>query len=54
LFIGKDGRVKLIHSGFAAPASGAFHQQLDAEFTSTIERLLAEKSDSQLASAATH
>jgi peroxiredoxin len=41
-FVGRDGRVKLIHAGFAAPASGAFNQQLKAEFESTIERLLAE------------
>ncbi len=42
LFIGRDGRVKLIHSGFAAPASGVYHAQLQDEFTSTIEKLLAE------------
>ncbi len=41
-FIGRDGRVKLIHAGFAAPASGEFHHKLRAEFISTIERLLAE------------
>jgi peroxiredoxin len=41
-FIGRDGRVKLIHAGFAAPASGAFNTQLKAEFESTIERLLVE------------
>jgi hypothetical protein len=43
LFIGRDGHVKLIHSGFAAPASGEFNQQLKQEFTSTIENLLAGK-----------
>ncbi len=42
-FIGRDGRVKRIHAGFAAPASGEFHRQLKEEFTSTIERLLAEE-----------
>jgi peroxiredoxin len=44
LFVGRDGRVKHIHAGFAAPASGEFNDQLKQEFTSTIERLLAEKS----------
>jgi peroxiredoxin len=39
LFIGRDGRVKLIHSGFAAPASGEFNEELKQEFTSTIESL---------------
>jgi thiol-disulfide isomerase/thioredoxin len=43
LFVGRDGRVKHIHAGFAAPASGEFNDQLKLEFTSTIERLLAEK-----------
>jgi thiol-disulfide isomerase/thioredoxin len=50
LFIGRDGRVKLIHSGFAAPASGEFNQQLNHEFTSTIESLLANKNSPQLSS----
>jgi hypothetical protein len=52
LFIGRDGRVKLIHSGFAAPASGEFNQELKHEFTSTIESLLAGNNTPQLASAA--
>jgi|HubBroStandDraft_1064217.scaffolds.fasta_scaffold48281_1 thiol-disulfide isomerase/thioredoxin len=43
LFVGRDGRVKHIHAGFAAPASGEFNAQLKQEFTSTIEKLLAEK-----------
>jgi hypothetical protein len=45
IFVGRDGRVKLIHSGFAAPASGKFNSQLKDEFTSTIERLLAESGE---------
>jgi len=46
LFVGRDGKVKHIHAGFAAPASGEFNTQLKQEFTSTIEKLLAEKSGS--------
>ena len=42
VFIRRDGRVDHIHAGFAAPASGEFNDQLKKEFTSTIERLLAE------------
>ena len=42
LFVGKDGRVRKIHTGFAAPASGEFNAQLQAEFTGEIEKLLAE------------
>ena len=49
-FVGRDGRVKHIHAGFAAPASGEFNTQLKQEFTSTIEKLLAEK-DGNLVSA---
>jgi len=41
-FLGRDGRVRAIHAGFAAPASGVFHAQLIAEYDETIERLLAE------------
>jgi thiol-disulfide isomerase/thioredoxin len=41
-FVGRDGRVRTIHTGFAAPASGAFHTELRHEFAGTVERLLAE------------
>ena len=44
LFVGRDGRVKHIHAGFAAPASGEYNAQLKQEFTSTIETLLGKKS----------
>ena len=43
IFIGRDGRVKGIHSGFASPASGEFNRQLQKEFTTKIEKLLADK-----------
>jgi hypothetical protein len=52
VFIGHDGRVKAIHSGFASPASGEFNQELRQEFTSRIEQLLAEKSDESVAASA--
>jgi peroxiredoxin len=51
IFVGRDGRVKLIHAGFAAPASGEFNGQLKDEFTSTIERLLAETGEEQTSGA---
>jgi hypothetical protein len=44
IFVGRDGLVKAVHSGFASPASGEFNRQLQQEFTSRIEQLLAEKS----------
>lgn len=43
VFVGRDGTVRAVHSGFASPASGPFHAQLKKEFTSRIEQLLAEK-----------
>ena len=42
LFIGRDGKVKATHAGFASSASGVYNQELKTEFTSTIERLLKE------------
>ncbi|WP_031496289.1 peroxiredoxin family protein [Bryobacter aggregatus] len=42
-FVGRDGKVKAVHSGFAAPASGPYHVALKEEFTSIIEGLLKEK-----------
>ena len=41
-FIGRDGRVQGVHSGFASPASGEFNRQLQKEFTGKIETLLAD------------
>jgi len=42
LFVGRDGLVKAIHAGFASPASGEFNRQLQDEFTTKIEQLLAD------------
>ena len=41
-FIGRDGRVRAVHAGFAGKASGEFHTQAKEESTATVERLLAE------------
>ena len=43
VFIGRDGTIRGVHSGFASPASGEFNDQLKHEFTSRIETLLAER-----------
>ncbi len=51
VFVGRDGRVRSIHSGFASPASGEFNEQLKKEFTAKIEQLLAEKAPTATASA---
>ncbi len=54
IFVGRDGKVKLIHAGFAAPASGEFNDQLKTEFTATIETLLAERAPAAVSSTAGH
>ena len=41
-FIGRDGLVKRVHSGFASPASGEFHRQAVEQFDETVRGLLAE------------
>ena len=43
-FLGRDGRVRGVHAGFAGRASGEFHTQTKHEITELVERLLAESS----------
>ena len=43
LFIGRDGRVREIYSGFAGPATGATHVALIATLEELIEELLSEQ-----------
>jgi thiol-disulfide isomerase/thioredoxin len=43
VFVGRDGLVKGVHSGFASPASGEFNRRLREEFTARIEQLLADR-----------
>jgi len=50
VFVGRDGKVRAVHSGFASAASGQFHAQLKKEFTERIEQLLAEKAPVELTS----
>ncbi len=42
VFIGRDGRVRRIHSGFSGPGTGEHYLRLKAELEATIEELLAE------------
>jgi peroxiredoxin len=42
VFIGRDGRVRRIHSGFAGPGTGEHYTELLAELEGLIEDLLAE------------
>jgi thiol-disulfide isomerase/thioredoxin len=42
IFLGRDGRVRSVHAGFASPATGAEHVRLKEEIRGLVERLLAE------------
>lgn len=41
-FLGRDGKVRAIHAGFAAAASGPYNVELKKETTARIEKLLSE------------
>ena len=43
LFLGRDGKVRAIHSGFAGPGTGEHHSALVAEHEALIQELLAEE-----------
>jgi peroxiredoxin len=43
IFIGRDGRVREVHVGWAGPATGALNVRAKREFDETVSRLLAEK-----------
>lgn len=42
IFIGKDGKVKHIHTGFEGPGTGIYHEQFKERFNQIINELLAE------------
>ncbi len=44
IFLGRDGRVRSMHAGFASPATGEEHVRLKQEIRALVERLIAEPS----------
>jgi thiol-disulfide isomerase/thioredoxin len=44
IFLGRDGRVRAVHAGFASAATGAEHLRLEDEERELVEQLLAERS----------
>jgi thiol-disulfide isomerase/thioredoxin len=42
IYLGRDGRVRSVHAGFASPATGAEHARLKQELRDLAEKLLAE------------
>ena len=45
IYLGRDGRVRSVHAGFASPATGEEHARLKKELRELTERLLAEPLD---------
>jgi thiol-disulfide isomerase/thioredoxin len=45
IFIGKDGKVKKIHTGFSGPGTGIYYEQFIETFNETINSLLLEGQD---------
>jgi peroxiredoxin len=43
IFIGRDGKVRKIHTGFSGPGTGQYYEEWVADFNKTMEELLAEK-----------
>jgi thiol-disulfide isomerase/thioredoxin len=48
-FLGRDGRVKEVHAGFAGPANPEGHKELEHEVTALVTKLLAEPARAQSA-----
>jgi thiol-disulfide isomerase/thioredoxin len=46
ILLGRDGRVRNVHAGFASPATGEEHVKLKREMREIVERLLAETTQS--------
>jgi thiol-disulfide isomerase/thioredoxin len=49
IFLGRDGKVRSLHAGFASPATGEEHTRLKSEVRALVERLLAESASGSAA-----
>ena len=45
IYLGRDGRVKSVHAGFASAATGAEHTRLEGELRELVQHLLAENAN---------
>jgi len=43
IYLGRDGKVRTVHAGFASPATGEEHVRLKKELREVVEQLLAER-----------
>ena len=41
IFIGRDGKVKHIHTGFSGPGTGVYYEQFKERFNQIVNELLA-------------
>ena len=48
IYLGRDGRVRSVHAGFASPATGEEHTRLKKELRGLVEQLLAEPARSSV------
>jgi thiol-disulfide isomerase/thioredoxin len=48
-FLGRDGKVRAVHAGFAAAATGEFNGQLKKQITGLVEQLLSENASATTA-----
>jgi thiol-disulfide isomerase/thioredoxin len=51
IFLGRDGRVRSVHAGFASPATGEEHVRLKKELRELVDRLLTEPAQGSAAAA---
>lgn len=42
IFVGKDGKVKKVHTGFSGPGTGEYYEQYIEQFNKTVNELLSE------------
>ncbi|HEV2353041.1 MAG TPA: TlpA family protein disulfide reductase, partial [Puia sp.] len=43
IFVGKDGKIARIHTGFSGPGTGAHYKEQQQEFRNLVDSLLAAK-----------
>lgn len=48
IFVGRNGRIKAIHTGFSGPGTGSYFEDYKKEFNRTIDQLLLEAPDQSI------
>ncbi len=43
IFIGRDGRVRRVHTGFSGPGTGKYYEEWKREFDALVKEMLAER-----------